>query len=419
MSETARTWPVPRPPADVVVIGAGLGGLRTVEQLRQLGYQGTITLVGGEAHPPYDRPPLSKQLLAGLWELDKIMLVDGHGLDDLDVRLSLGQRAVALHSGEVKLADGSVLRADAIVVATGVEARKLPGQPDQIFSLRTLDDALALRAALERADSLLIVGAGFIGAEVASTALGLGVSVTMLEAMPVPMSLALGAQVGRLCGRLITEAGADLRTGTAVRRFHDSGPGMTVELEDGTTLSADVAVVGIGGTPNLQWLGDTGLDFAGGIPCDASGRVEGLNGVWAVGDVSAWSEAGYGRRRHEHWTSTTEQAAAVARDIVGAEPLPRAVPYFWSDQFGMKIQLLGRPDHAESVIQLHGQGLSGGPVKGTVVGYLADGRLIGVAGFGAARLVSRYRASLLNGSDLATALEFASSLADTAQSAIG
>jgi NADPH-dependent 2,4-dienoyl-CoA reductase/sulfur reductase-like enzyme len=395
-------------PEHVLVVGAGLGGLRTVEQLRQVGFEGRISLVGAEAHPPYDRPPLSKQLLAGAWEPEKIVLRDAAALEDLGVRMHLGLPAVALRPGEVELADGSVLTADAIVLATGVEARTLPGQPEDVFVLRTLDDSLALRAALEKAESLLVVGAGFIGAEVASTALARGVSVTILEAAAVPLSRGLGDEVGRICARLIREAGVDLRTGTALARFVDAH---TVELVDGSTVSADVVVVGIGGKPDLAWLADTGLDLSDGVPCDASGRVEGLDGVWAVGDMSSWSDALSGaRHRFEHWTSTSDQAAVVARDITGAEAPPATVPYFWSDQFGLKIQLIGRPDLADSVLPLHGEGLAGGPVKGTVVGYLAGEKLVAVAGFGAARYVVRYRAPLLAGADRAAALEFARSL---------
>ncbi|MCW0213147.1 MAG: FAD-dependent oxidoreductase [Pseudonocardia sp.] len=394
-------------PEHVLVVGAGLGGLRTVEQLRQVGYEGRISLVGAEPHPPYDRPPLSKQLLAGTWEPEKVALRDEASLEDLGVRMHLGLRAVALRPGEVELADGSLLTADAIVLATGVEARTLPGQPEDVFVLRTLDDALALRAALEKAGSLLVVGAGFIGAEVASTALDRGVAVTVLEAAPVPLSRGLGDEVGTICARLIREAGVDLRTGTALARFVDAH---TVELADGSTVSADVVVVGIGGRPDLQWLADTGLDLTDGVPCDARGRVEGLGGVWAVGDMSSWSDADGSRHRFEHWTSTGDQAAIVARDITGAEAPQPSVPYFWSDQFGLKIQLIGRPDRADSVFPLHGEGLAGGPVKGTVVGYLAGDTLVAVAGFGAARYVVRYRAQLIAGASRAAALEFADTL---------
>ncbi|MFC5996406.1 NAD(P)/FAD-dependent oxidoreductase [Pseudonocardia hispaniensis] len=410
----ARGDAAPSQPEHVLVIGAGLGGLRTVEQLRASGYQGRISLVGEEPHPPYDRPPLSKQLLAGAWEPDRVVLCDPEKLDELGVRYYLGVRAVALRPGEAELSDGSTLHADAVVIATGVVARRLAGQPDHVHTLRTLDDALALRSALQQAGSLLVIGGGFVGAEVASTARDRGLEVTVLEAMPVPFSRALGAEVGAICGRLLTEAGVTLRTEARLTRFLEPADGngaVAVELADGTRLGADVAVVGVGGAPELGWLADTGLDLRDGLVCDASGRVRGLAGVWAVGDVAAWESAEHGGpHRSEHWTNASDQAAVVAASIVGADAPPPAVPYFWSDQFGLKIQLIGRPELADATFPLHGEGLAGGAVQGTVVGYLAGERLVSVVGFGAARLVARYRGLLSRGADRAAAQEFARSL---------
>jgi NADPH-dependent 2,4-dienoyl-CoA reductase/sulfur reductase-like enzyme len=186
-----------------------------------------------------------------------------------------------------------------------------------------------------------------------------------------------------------------------------------VALADGSRVTADVVVLGIGGVPRLGWVDGAPDEGAvpGGLPCGATGRVEGLSGVWAVGDVAAWTDPSRGdRHRHEHWTSAGDQAATVARDILGEPPPPARVPYFWSDQFGLKIQLFGRPEHADTLLPLHGDGLAGGAVRGTVVGLLADGRLVAVAGFGAARFVARYRALLLDGADGAAALELASTL---------
>ena len=391
----------------VLIVGAGLGGIRTVEQLRRVGYEGRISLVGAEEYPPYDRPPLSKQLLSGDWEPEQLALKDDSALEDLDVRLYLGLPAVALRPGEVELKDGSVLSADAIVLATGVVARTLPGQPAHVHTLRTLDDALALRTELDAASSLLVVGAGFIGAEVASTAVAKGLTVTVLEAAPVPLLRGLGEQVGLLAGRLIREGGVDLQLGVAITDVYGTG----VVLADGSRVDADVVVIGIGGRPDLGWLADTGLNLGDGVPCDATGRVLGLEGVWAVGDMASWADPETGvHHRFEHWTSTSDQATVVARAIAGTESPPPAVPYFWSDQFGLKIQLIGRPDRADSVEQLQGQGLDGGPIKGTVVGYFSGNALVAVAGFGAARHVVRYRALLQERADRAAAREFATSL---------
>ena len=389
-------------PEHVLVVGAGLGGLRTVEQLRAAGYQGRISLAGAEVHPPYDRPPLSKQVLTGDWEVDRVVLRTEDGLDELGVRTHLGLRAVALREGEVELSDGASLYADAIVLATGLVARSLPGQPAQVHTLRTLDDSLALRTDLEKATSALVVGAGFIGAEVASSAHGRGVAVTVLEAAPAPAERALGPEVARIAARLFTEAGVDLRTGVVITGFVDpEDAGVAVELAGGERVSADIGVVGIGGRPDLEWLADTGVDTTTGLPCGTTGRVEGLDGVWAVGDVASWAGDDGTRHRHEHWTSAGDQAAIVARDILGAELPPVTVPYFWSDQFGLKIQLIGRPEAADSVVPLHGTGFDGGPVRGTVVGYLEGDRLVAVAGFGAARFIARYRPLVADRADRA------------------
>ncbi|MGH3611651.1 MAG: NAD(P)/FAD-dependent oxidoreductase, partial [Pseudonocardia sp.] len=290
--------------------------------------------------------------------------------------------------------------------------------PAGVHTLRTLDDALALRAALERARSLLVIGGGFIGSEVAGAARERGIDVTVLEAAPVPSTRALGPQLGALCGRLLTDAGVDLRTGVTISHFLDAGSCAAVELADGTRVEADAAIVGIGGVPQLDWLADTGLDLADGLACDPTGRVHGLDGVWAVGDVAAWDDLAPGndghhpaRRRHEHWTGAGDQAAVVARDILGAAPRTAAVPYFWSDQFGTKIQLFGRPELADAVVALHGDGLSGGAIPGTIAGYLAGDRLTAVVGFGAARRVTRYRALVARGADRAETLRTAARLA--------
>jgi NADPH-dependent 2,4-dienoyl-CoA reductase/sulfur reductase-like enzyme len=383
-------------PEHVVIVGAGLGGLRTAQQLRASGFQGRMSLVGAEPHAPYDRPPLSKQVLTGEWGPERTALAGSDTLDKLGVRTHLGLPAVALRPDdrghELELAGGAALHGDAVVIATGLRARALPSSPALVHTLRTLDDALALRVVLERVASLLIVGGGFIGAEVASAARSRGIVVTVLEAAPVPSAHALGPQLGALAGRLLTEGGVDLRTGVAITGFVERADGVAAELADGSRVTADAAVVGIGGIPQLEWLDGTARDTAGGLACGPSGRVLGLDAVWAVGDVAAWEDPAHGdRRRHEHWTSATDQAAAVARDILGAPPPPPATPYFWSDQFGLKIQVLGRPELADEIVPLHGTGLDDGPVRGTVAAYTADDRVVAVAGFGAARLVARYR----------------------------
>ncbi|MFC5746351.1 NAD(P)/FAD-dependent oxidoreductase [Actinomadura rugatobispora] len=376
-------------PRHVVVVGAGLGGLRTIERLRSGGYAGRITLVGAEEHAPYDRPPLSKQILSGQWEPERVCLRDRAGLAELEVSARLGTGAVALDGTTVTLDDGGTVTGDAVVIATGLVPRRLPHQPEGVATLRTLDDALALRKALGSARSLIVIGAGFIGAEVAWAARRAGVEVTVLEALSVPCERVLGRRVGALAARLVTGAGVDLRCGSRIARLVD---GRTVEMADGTVLSADVVLAAVGAVPDLTWLGGAGVRVQDGLACDERGRVVGMSGVWAVGDAAAWWNPAAGHHhRGEHWTMTCDQAATAACDILGAELPPTSPPYVWSDQFELKIQAIGRTDLADEVVPLHGDGLGGGPVKGTVAAYFAGDTLTGVVSFGAPALVMRYR----------------------------
>ncbi|GAB2827073.1 FAD-dependent oxidoreductase [Actinocorallia aurea] len=388
---------MPKPQAHVVVVGAGLGGIRTIERLRAEGHTGPITLVGAEAHPPYDRPPLSKQILKGQWEPGRAVLRDDSALAELDVAVRLGARAVALRGTTVELAGGGSVTGDIVVVATGVSPRTLPGQPDGVHTLRTLDDALALRDALEAARSLLIVGAGFIGAEVACAAAERGIEVTVLEAGAVPCERALGPRGGELAARLFTEGGVKLLCGAQITGFADA---RTVLLADGTTVTADAVLVSVGAVPDLAWLDGAGLTTRDGLACDASGRAIGGEGVWAVGDAAAWWDDEADRHhRAEHWTATIDQAAAVACAIAGADAPVAGPAYVWSDQFGMKVQTVGRTGACDDVVTLHGDGLEGGPVKGTVLGYFTGGSLRGVASFGAPGLFVRYRALVASGAE--------------------
>ena len=375
----------------VVVVGAGLGGLRTVEFLRAEGFSGRISLVGDEAHEPYDRPPLSKQILAGTWPEGRATLHRGE-LADLNVSLHLARSAISLDDGAVELNDGVRLHYDALVVATGVRPRRLPGQPDhpELHVLRTLDDCRALRCSLSRARSLLVVGAGFIGAEVAATARMAGLGVTMLEALPMPFGRVLGEQMGQLCARLQTDNGVTIRCGVRLTDLVDSDGGIAAQLADGSQVRADCGVVGVGTVVDAGWLAGLGVPTASGLLCDATGLVEGTGNVYGVGDIAAWRHPTFGDRpRIEHWTSATEQAAVVAQRIAGAEitRLADAVPYFWSDQYGLTLQLVGRCDLATSVEVLHDPGA----IKGTVAGYFADGALVAVLAFHAPRLLNRYR----------------------------
>ncbi|MGQ0776893.1 MAG: NAD(P)/FAD-dependent oxidoreductase [Pseudonocardiales bacterium] len=385
-------------PEHVVVIGAGLGGLRTVESLRAAGFAGQVSFVGDEPHQPYDRPPLSKEVLSGRWPEERTMLRRGE-LSDLDVSLHLGTAAVGVDTAAVQLADGTQLSYDALVVATGVRPRRLPGQPDhpRWHVLRTLEDCRALRDSMSRARSLLVVGAGFIGAEVAATARAAGLEVTVLEALPVPFARILGEQMGELCARLQTDNGVTVRTGVLLTEFDTSASGVAARLSDGSIARADCGVVGVGTVVESEWLSGLGVPAANGLACDATGVVVGTGNVYAVGDVAAWPHPIFGDSpRIEHWTSATEQAMVVAQRITGTEITgpADAIPYFWSDQYGLKLQLVGRPDRATSVEMLHDPGV----IKGTVAGYFSsDGTLVAALAFHSPRLLNRCRALIRGG----------------------
>lgn len=379
-------------PDRLAIVGASLAANRTLRVLRRKGFDGRITLVGAEPHLPYDRPPLSKGFLAGTAAGDRVRL----GPDDLydDVDLRLGTRAVRLWPSEqrVELDDGSMVEADDVVVATGATPRRLPGQPDLegVFTLRTLDDATALRAAFDDAERVVVVGAGFIGSEVASTARELGLDVTVLEADVAPVVRGVGPVVGGALARLHHAAGVDLRCSTGVAGIVADGDRVAgVELDDGSVVEADVVVVGIGVAATTDWLADAGLALDDGVVTDDRCRAVGGGGhVWAVGDVARWPSARYGQHlRVEHWTNAMDHATTLTTNLLGGDAVHDPVPYVWSDQFGHKVQSLGHVRADDEVVVVEGE-LDG---DGWVAAYLRDGRLSGLVGLDRARTVMRGR----------------------------
>jgi NADPH-dependent 2,4-dienoyl-CoA reductase/sulfur reductase-like enzyme len=350
----------------IVVVGASLAGVRAVQALRREGHEGPITLVGSEHHwPPYDRPPLSKQVLTGSWDVDKARL---RVSDPFEADLVLGRRAVGLDlaAGHVKLDDGATLAFDRLVVATGATPRTLPGTEHTagVHVLRTADDALALRHDLEHARRVAVVGAGFIGCEVASSCRTLGLDVTIIEALDLPLTRVLGPQMGAFGAELQRRHGVELHLGLGVRAVEGDGRVEQVILADGTEVAADVVVVGIGVRPATDWFDGSGLTVEDGVVCDEACVAVGSDGrVVAAGDVARWTNPLFGRSmRIEHWTNASDQAMHVAKVLVhGAEATgPFApVPYFWSDQHGTKLQFVGTAAPEDEVTVVEGSVAAG------------------------------------------------------------
>ncbi|HWO94330.1 MAG TPA: FAD-dependent oxidoreductase, partial [Dehalococcoidia bacterium] len=384
-----------------------------VEGLREGGHEGRITLVGAETHLPYDRPPLSKQLLAGAWESDRLTYRDGDAMSALNVTTMLGRRAVSLdlQNRTVGLDTGEPLSFDGLVIATGASPRTLPGTPalPGIYTLRTLDDALALRAEFERGPRVAVVGAGFIGAEVAATARERGLDVTLIEAFPVPLVRAIGEEMGRICATLHFDHGVDVRLGVGVEAFGGTGRLERVLLSDGTAVEADVAIVGIGVMPNTQWLESSGLELRDGVVCDAYCQA-GAPGVYAAGDVARWYNPLFEEEmRVEHWTNAAEQGRAAALNLLaGAEKSTEysPVPYFWSDQYGLTLQFVGHHGPGDEVEVVHGS-----PDERKFVAlYRRGDRLVGAFGMAWSRIVMRYSSLIAKRATWDEALAFAKTL---------
>jgi len=392
----------------IVVVGASLAGLRACETLRQEGFAGEITLVGDEAEMPYDRPPLSKAFLAGEWDADRIRLRKPDAFESLDLRLRLGVRAAALNSGErtVELADGTTLPYDGLVIATGASPRRLPDQPAAtgVLAMRTLADSVELRRLLtlqrDRPARLVVIGAGFIGLEVAATARGLGAEVTVLEGADAPLIRGLGAEMGTAVVAMHAAHGVDVRCAVQVTAIETDGAAAPtasgVRLGDGTVLPADVVVVGVGVSPAVDWLAHSGLTLRDGIVCDATLNA-GIPGVYAAGDVARWPNATFSghddeEMRVEHWTNASEQGAAAAANLLrwarGETPEPfRTVPFFWSDQYDQRIQFIGRAHGGDDI-----RVIAGTPGDGPFAAlYGWQGRLRGALGVSMPKLVMRFR----------------------------
>ncbi|TWD80106.1 NAD/ferredoxin-dependent reductase-like protein [Kribbella amoyensis] len=364
---------------NVVVVGASAAGLSTAEALRAKGYDGKLTLVGEERRLPYDRPPLSKQVLAGVWEPEKVALRDEPAIGKLDADLRLGRRALGLDVSRRELRlDGDRLAYDGLVIATGVSPRRLPGDElAGVYTVRTLDDALALRTALLGGTRVVVIGAGFLGSEVAATARGLNLDVTLVGPQPAPLYRQFGAGIAALVGELHRDHGVRLRMTTGVTRFvADESRVVGVELTDGTVLDADVVVVAIGASPATGWLADSGLTVRDGVECDAQCRA--APGIYAAGDVASWYHPLFDQRmRVEHRLNATEQGMAVAANLLGADRPFAPIPYFWSDQYDVRLQAYGIFPQGAPMTLVHGEIAAGR----FVVAAVEDGVVVGVLGW--------------------------------------
>jgi phthalate 3,4-dioxygenase ferredoxin reductase subunit len=336
----------------VVVVGSSVAGIRAAQALRAGDFDGELVVIGAESAAPYDKPPLSKQLLTGESTDADIALLRSDG--EFDLRLGTAAAALDPARKEVVLADGEPVGYDALIIATGVRARTLPGADEELVRpLRELNDAAALRARLADGAPVVVIGGGFIGAEVAAAAAVAGCPVTIVEALAAPFSRVLGAGVGSLLTALHAEHGVAVLTNVAVTSV-DGLPGgrALVRLADGRALEAGTVVAGVGCVPNTEWLAGSGLPLDDGVRTDDRCAVRGAEGVYAIGDAARWhDQAGGVTRRVEHWTNAVEQATFVARQILRPEQSRHyaSVPYFWSDQYGVKIQLVGRVTPGDTV----------------------------------------------------------------------
>jgi NADPH-dependent 2,4-dienoyl-CoA reductase/sulfur reductase-like enzyme len=334
-------------PEHVLIVGASAAGLATLEALRRRAYAGRVTLLGDEIHPPYDRPPLSKQVLSGAWHPERAALRTAEAFITLDAELHLGDRAVALDvpTRTVRTEHGRTYHGDAIVVATGANPRRLPGSEGTagVHVLRSLDDTLRLRDDLSPGRKLVVVGDGVLGSEIAATAVQLGVDTTLAGPQQAPMELQLGSQVAAMLRELHTRRGVRLRLGTGVTALEtDDGRVSGVRLATGEVLAAEVVVIAFGAAPATEWLAGSDLHLDNGVVCDA--RCQAADGIWAVGDVARFHHEHLGRPvRLENRTNATEQAAVVAANILGDDQSYTPIPYFWTDQFDVKIQVYGTP----------------------------------------------------------------------------
>ena len=383
-----------------MIVGGGLAAARTAEQLRRAEYTGAITIVSDENHLPYDRPPLSKEVLRA--ETDDVTLkpAEFYADNDIAVLLGNGARSVDTVAKSLTLADGTTLGYDELVIATGLVPKRIPSFPDLpgIHVLRSLDESRALRSEAREADRAVVVGAGFIGCEVAASLRTLDVNVTLVEPQPAPLASVLGEQIGGLITRLHQAEGIDVRCGVGVAEVSGDDRVRKVTLTDGSELDADLVIVGIGSKPATDWLEDSGITIDNGVVCDEVGRTTAPH-VWAIGDVASWLDVVAGQVRVEHWSNVADQARAMVPAMLGHEASAAVtVPYFWSDQYDVKIQCLGEPEATDTVHIVEDDG------RKFLAYYERDGVVVGVVGGGMPGKVMKTRAKIAAGAPIGDVL---------------
>jgi NADPH-dependent 2,4-dienoyl-CoA reductase/sulfur reductase-like enzyme len=332
----------------VVIVGASLAGLSAAEKLRELGYDEEIVLIGGEDEDAYDRPPLSKQIITGEWAPERTRLrpIGHYAALNIDHRPGVWAQGLDLRAQEVDCGPDGKFIYDRLIIATGSSVRELSLTRgfEEIYYLRTLKDSLALASALDRHPKLVVIGGGFIGAEIASSARARGIEVTLIETQPRLMSRVLGPKAAAHSAGLHIDHGVNLRLGVAVAEVLGERTVEGLKLSDGSIVGADAVVVGIGADPCTGWLTQSGLALDNGVVCDAFCFA--APNVVAAGDVARWVHPLYGSVRLEHWTNAVEQGRAAAKNLLINPELRKPfgpTGYVWSDQYGQKIQLVGDP----------------------------------------------------------------------------
>ncbi|OBY31749.1 pyridine nucleotide-disulfide oxidoreductase [Mycolicibacter kumamotonensis] len=390
------------PEHGIVIVGGGLAAVRTAEELRREEYTGPITIVSDETRPPYDRPPLTKDVLRGERDDTTLEPPEFYATRDIDLRLGCGARGVDTAAQTVTLADGSVLGYDQLVIATGLVPRRIPslGDVNGIRVVRSFEDSLVLRGDAAAARRAVVIGAGFIGCEAAASLRKLGVDVVLVEPQPAPLAGVLGEQIGELVARLHRANGVDVRSGVGVAEVRGAGHVEGVVLADGAELAADLVVLGVGSRPATEWLEGCGIELGNGVLCDLTGRTSAPN-VWAVGDVAFWRGRGGHEIRVEHWSNVVTQVRVMVPTMLGRESLHDVAvpPYFWSDQYDVKIQCLGEPQATDTVHLVEDDGHK------FLAYYERDGVVVGVVGAGRPGKVMGARGKIATGAPISEVLQ--------------